>query len=294
MAKFAARYGVPTFTHVRYLSTNEPNSTFEAFGELIALAGATGAHMHACHINSMALRDARDCVALLKDAQKRGLPVTVEAYPYGAASTTIGAETFRGEDWLARWGAPDASAMELNGQPLTQAKIDELQASAPGTVVVMHFLRPDDSKEDEALLDMTVLYPEGAIASDGIPWQTPAGLVEGDVWPLPEDAFAHPRSTGCYSRFLSRFVRERKAITLPDRVYRVKGILHLAERPDARCILQATGRRVSVTIGGAWDKEPASSRIVFIAARGVLDRASIEAQLAGPLAAQIGTGVLVA
>lgn len=252
LAKLAARYGVPTFTHVRYLKANEPNSTFEAFEELIALAAATGAHMHACHINSMALRDARQCVALFKDAQKRGLPVTVEAYPYGAASTTIGAEVFRGEDWLARWGVPDASAMELNGKSLTQAKIDELQESEPGTVVVMHFLRPEASQEDEALLDMTVLYPEGAIASDAVPWQTPAGLVEGDVWPLPKDAFAHPRSAGRYSRFLSRFVRERKAITLtealaksslyPARILEasVPQMQRKASRPSCRPLLAAS------------------------------------------------------
>ncbi|WP_368904360.1 amidohydrolase family protein [Taklimakanibacter lacteus] len=216
LAELAARYGVPTYTHVRYGSVKEPQSAFEAFEELVALSAATGAHMHVCHINSSSSRDIRDCVTLLKGAQARGLPVTVEAYPYGAGSSTVGAEIYRGADWLERWGATDASAMELNGQPLTQAKIDELQASAPGTVIVMHFLRPDTSEVDQALLDLSVLYPGGSIASDAMPWQTPAGLVEGDVWPLPEDAFAHPRSTGCYSRFLARYVRDRKAVSLSE------------------------------------------------------------------------------
>lgn len=217
LAELAARYGVPTYTHVRYGSVKEPQSAFEAFEELVALSAATGAHMHVCHINSSSSRDVRDCVALLKGAQARGLPVTVEAYPYGAGSSTIGAEIYRGHDWLERWGAPDASAMELNGQPLTQAKIDELQASAPGTVIIMHFLRPDKSEADQALLDLSVLYPGGSIASDAMPWQTAdGGLVEGDVWPLPKGAFAHPRSTGCFSRFLARYVRERKVISLPE------------------------------------------------------------------------------
>lgn len=216
LAELAARYGVPTFTHVRYGSVKEPTSAFEAFEELVALSAATGAHMHVCHINSSSSRDIRDCVDLLKGAQARGVRVTVEAYPYGAGSSTIGAEIYRGKDWLERWGATDASAMELNGKPLTQAKIDELQASAPGTVVVMHFLRPDTSEADEALLDLSVLYPGGSIASDAMPWQTSAGLIEGETWPLPENAFAHPRSAGCYSRFLARYVRERKAISLSD------------------------------------------------------------------------------
>lgn len=215
LAQLAARYGVPTFTHVRNYSVKEPNSAFEAFEELVALSAATGAHMHVCHVNSMSGRDMVDCVALLKSAQARGLPITVEAYPYGAASTTIGSEGFRGPDWLERWGAPDVSVMELNGQPLTQAKVDELQASAPGSVVVFHFLQPDKSENDQALLDLAVLYPGGSIASDAMPWQTSSGrVIEGDVWPLPEGAFAHPRSTGCFSRVLSRYVRERKVLSL--------------------------------------------------------------------------------
>jgi N-acyl-D-glutamate deacylase len=216
LAELAARYGVPTYTHIRYNSVKEPRSAFEGYEELIALSAATGAHMHVCHVNSMSGRDMVDCVALLKSAQARGLPITVESYPYGAASTTIGSEGFRGPDWLERWGASDASVMEMNGRPLDQTEIDELQASAPGSIVVFHFLQTDKSEADQALLDLAVLYPGGSIASDAMPWQTTSGLVEGDVWPLPEGAFAHPRSTGCFSRVLSRYVRERKVISLSE------------------------------------------------------------------------------
>ena len=216
LARLAKKYEVPTYTHVRYLSVVEPVSSFEALQELVALAATTGAHMHVCHLNSIAARDAVDCARLLREAQSNGLPISVEAYPYGAASTTVGAELFRSPDWLQRWGVDSASAMELNGQPLTQAKIDELQKAAPGTAVVMHFMRPDDNAADQKLLDLSVLYPGAAIASDAMPWAIGNKLVEGDGWPLPQEAFAHPRSTGCYARFIGRYVRERKAITLPE------------------------------------------------------------------------------
>ncbi|MDX8530820.1 amidohydrolase family protein [Mesorhizobium sp. VK25A] len=217
LAELAARYGVPTYTHVRYGSVKEPRSAFEAFEELVALSAVTGAHMHVCHVNSMAASDMAACVGLLKSAQARGLSVTVESYPYGAASTLVGAETFRGSDWTERWGVTGPSAMELNGRPLTQAEIDELQQSAPGTVVVMHFLSPDKSETDRALLDLAILYPGGSIASDAVPWLTKGGeLIEGDIWPLPEDAYAHPRSTGTYSRVLSQYVRERKVLSLSE------------------------------------------------------------------------------
>ena len=81
---------------------------------------------------------------------------------------------------------------------------------------------------------------------------------------------------------------------LPERVYRVKGILHLEERPGTRCILQATGRRAAITIGAPWHDELPDSRIVFIAAKGVLDRSLIEALLDGGSVTNFDVGKSVA
>ena len=64
-----------------------------------------------------------------------------------------------------------------------------------------------------------MLYPGGAIASDAMPWERPGHvLVEGDVWPLPTDAVAHPRSAGTFARFFARYVTGRRLIDLPDAV----------------------------------------------------------------------------
>ena len=217
LAELAAKHGVGTYTHVRFLNAQEPRSSFEALQEQISLAAITGAHMHICHLNSTSVGDIEDCAALVKQAQEQGLPITVEAYPYGAGSSVVGAEVFRGDDWLQRWGVDSASALEHNGAPLTQAKIDEMQKSSPGDIVVMHFLRPDENERDRKLMDLSVLYPGGAIASDAMPWTGSDGqIIEGDTWPLPDDAFAHPRSAGCFSRFLATWVRDRKAVGLSD------------------------------------------------------------------------------
>ena len=219
LAKLAARYKVATYTHDRYMSVLEPQSSFEALGEQIGLAAITGAHMHVCHINSVAGRDLEAATKLVKEAQDRGIPVTVESYPYGALSTAIGAEFFRGPEWLSRFGGKDYSAVEEKGVPLTEGKIQELQKSSPGDVVVFHFLQEDTNQDDMKMLDRAVLYPGGAIASDGMPWFDPKGnIYAGDIWPLPEDAFAHPRSSGCFSRFYAKWVRERKAISLLEAV----------------------------------------------------------------------------
>lgn len=219
LAKLAAKNGVATFTHDRYMSTLEPLSSFEALGEQIGLAAITGAHMHICHINSVAGRDLKAATDLTKEAEAKGIPISVESYPYGALSTAVGAEFFRGEKWLARFGADDYGAMESRGQPLSKEKIEELQSSSPGEVVVFHFLQEDKSKEDMEILDLAVLYPGGAIASDAMPWMDAKGnILNGNIWPLPDNAFAHPRSTGCFSRFISKWVRERKVISILEAV----------------------------------------------------------------------------
>ena len=220
VAQLAARHGVPTFTHVRYMSVIEPQSSFEAIAEIVALAAATGAQMHIVHLNSVSIRDIPRIAELVRGAQSRGLKITTEAYPYGAGSTVVGAELFRG-NWRERLGGATAGDIELAGVPYTDATLAEAQAKTPGDLVVAHYMRPDRNPADQALLDQSVLMPGGAIASDAMPWTSQGQIVTGDVWPLPADAFSHPRSAGTFTRFLRDYVRERKKETLLDGLRRM-------------------------------------------------------------------------
>lgn len=219
--QLAAARNVPTFTHVRFMSVEEPQSSFEAYQEMVATAAATGAHMHICHLNSTSLRDAPRVIELISSAQKRGVPLTVEAYPYAAGSTVIGAAMFRGPNWRERLGGAKASDFEYNGKALDEAGFAKLQSENPGALVVIHFLDPGVIPGDQELLDASVLYPGGAIASDGMPWTVEGKTLQGDVWPLPANAYAHPRSAGTFSRFLAQYVRERHAISLPEAIRKV-------------------------------------------------------------------------
>jgi len=216
--KVAAAHDVPTFTHVRYMSVDEPQSSFEAYEEVIAVAASTGTRMHICHLNSTSLRDIPKVIELIGSAQKRGVPLTVEAYPYTAASTVIGAAMFRGPHWRERLGGAVPSDFEYQGQTLNEETFAALQKSNPGAIIVFKYLRPELNPSDQKMLDGAVLFPGGAIASDAMPWKVGAKLVEGDVWPLPAKAFAHPRSAGTFTRFLKEYVRERRLISLPDAI----------------------------------------------------------------------------
>ncbi|MGR5268783.1 amidohydrolase family protein [Vibrio astriarenae] len=219
LAEMAKQYDVATYTHDRYMSVLEPQSSFEALGEQIGLAAITGAHMHVCHINSVAGRDLKAATDLLKQAQSKGINVSVESYTYGAFSTGIGAEFMRGPDWLARFGGDNYAAVEFNGKPMNEKSYHDLQNAQPGAPIIFHFLREEESQSDQELLDLAVMYPGGAIASDGMPWfRMDGSIIEEDIWPLPDNIFSHPRSAGCFSRLFARWVRERGVLSLMDAI----------------------------------------------------------------------------
>jgi N-acyl-D-glutamate deacylase len=219
LAELAAMRDVATFTHVRYASNMEPKSSFEAVQEVIANAAITGAHMHVCHINSTSLKDILSTLPLIESAKKRGVPVTVGAYPWGAASTVVGAAMFSGEGWPERMGST-AHSFQLGLERMTEEQLADYQENKPGTFIVWHFL--DESNPDDlALLDASILHPDVLIESDEMFWMFMDQNNEienyaGDAWPLPEGSFSHPRSNGTFAKILRSHVRERGLMSMQE------------------------------------------------------------------------------
>jgi N-acyl-D-glutamate deacylase len=221
VCQLAAAHGVPTFTHVAYMSRIDPESAAEAYIRLIGYAGATGAHMHICHFNSSSKTDIERCVRLVAKAQAQGLPITVEAYPYGTGSTVLAAAFFSDPEFEARNGTGYDSVQRVTDGRRFRDREELLaaQAEEPATLVLWHILDIENNAHHRDLLDMSVLYPGGAIASDAMPWTRSDGSIyTGDAWPLPEDATSHPRSAGCFTRFIREWVRERQAVSLLEGV----------------------------------------------------------------------------
>lgn len=217
VCQLAAVHDVPTFTHVAFMSRVDPESAAEAYIRLIGYAGATGAHMHICHFNSSSKTDIERCVKLVAKAQAQGLPITVEAYPYGTGSTVLAAAFFSDPEFEARNGTGYDSVQRVaDGRRFhDREELLAAQAAEPSTLVLWHMLDIENNAYHRDLLDMSVLYPRGAIASDAMPWTLSDGRTyTGDAWPLPKDATSHPRSAGCFTRFIREWVRERRALSL--------------------------------------------------------------------------------
>ena len=219
LAELAAKRNVATFTHVRYASNMEPKSSFEAVKEVIANAAITGAHMHVCHINSTSLKDIHSTLELIDNAYENNINISVGAYPWGAASTVVGAAMFSGEGWRERMGST-AENFQLGTKRMTEAQLTDYQKNNPGTFITWHFL--DESNPDDlALLDASILHPKILIESDEMFWMfmdehNHVINYEGDEWPLPKDTFSHPRSNGTFAKILRSYVRERKLMSMQE------------------------------------------------------------------------------
>ena len=187
-------------SHVRSEGDVDPLSAAQGYGEVLSFAAATGANVHICHLNSTSFRDMPLAASMIHRALEEGLNITVEAYPYGAASTAIGAKFLDPEN-LSRIGMTYEN-VEYQGKRLNESSFTDLRAKNPGAITVVHFY---ELPRDQKLLHLAVLFPDGIIASDAMPWlSTKTGKeVDPNAW-IPDDAYSHPRSAGTFTRFLSQ------------------------------------------------------------------------------------------
>ena len=62
---------------------------------------------------------------------------------------------------------------------------------------------------------------------------------------------------------------------LPAGIYRCKGVIHTAEVPGRRVILQVVGKRVDIAVGDEWNGREPRSRIVAIGRRDGVDQVAL-------------------
>jgi N-acyl-D-aspartate/D-glutamate deacylase len=252
VAALAAEAGVPTYTHVRELIEADPTTPVDGAEELVRAAAETGAAMHHCHVNSTSRRHVDRVLDTFTRARQAGSQVTVEAYPYGAGSTGIGA-FFLAPERLPAWGLTPSSLVLLpSGERIADdARLREVREQSPGTACIVEFLDEDDPVDRE-LLQRSLAYPDSIVASDAMPVFWTDGTTDTRTWPLPKGGSTHPRTSGTFTRTLRTMVREsglwtwlqafRRCSFLPARVLddvapaaRAKG--HLGVGADADIVV---------------------------------------------------------
>ncbi|MEM8889332.1 MAG: amidohydrolase family protein [Bacteroidota bacterium] len=182
--QFASEKGVPVFSHTRGFG-------MPGIQEAISNATASGAPLHIVHANSLSLGEIQVTLDMVADAQKNGLDVTTEVYPYTAASTSLESAIFD-EGWQEKLGISYGDIQwEATGERLTEATFKEYREK--GGVVIIHMMKPE-------WIEKGIADPRTMIGSDGMPYHPKA----------------HPRTAGTFSRVLGRYVREKQTLSLMD------------------------------------------------------------------------------
>jgi N-acyl-D-aspartate/D-glutamate deacylase len=206
MFRLAARYQAAGFVHIRGASSAGSADREQGLLEVIAHSAVSGAPVHVAHINSSAQEALGRMLGIIEEAQRRGLDVTTEAYPYTAGMTRI--ESFLFDSWTDK---PDDEYRKLQwvatGERLTRETF--LQYRRQGGYVLIH-------ANTEERVRAAVAHPATMIASDGF-----------DVHPP-----SHPRAAGTYARVLGRYVREQGALSLMQALRKMT--LMPAQRLEAR------------------------------------------------------------
>ena len=217
MFRVAAKYNAPVHVHARYYGILEPETGMNALEEVIAASAATGAPLHVVHITSIGLSSTPELLAMVEGAQKHGLDVTTEAYPYTAASTSLESAIFD-PGWQERMGITYKDIQwAATGERLTAETFVKYRKQ--GGVVVIHSI-------PESAARAAVSSPLVMIGSDGMPITGPK---------------IHPRGQASFSRVLGHYVREEKALDLMTALRKMT--LMPAQRLEKRApVFQNKGR----------------------------------------------------
>ena len=189
----AAERGVANYVHMRHAGAVEPGSGVGALQEVLADAAGTGASLHVVHITSMCLRQTATCLEMIEGAQRRGLDVTTEAYPYTATQTRLESAIYD-EGWQEKFGITFKDLQWVaTGERLTAETFARYRKE--GGSVIGHAIPEEISR-------LAVADPRVMIASDG----------------LIENGKGHPRGAGTFARVLGVYVRQQNALSLMDAI----------------------------------------------------------------------------
>jgi N-acyl-D-aspartate/D-glutamate deacylase len=242
--KVAAAHRASVHVHLRYNGLIEPATGLAAIQEVIGDAAATGAPLHVVHITSMGMRETPRLLEMVHGAQKRGLDVTTEAYPYIAGSTGIESAIFD-PGWQDRMGITYKDLQwAKTGERLTAETFEKYRKE--GGIVIIFSI--PESAVRTALADPMVM-----VASDGMKITGPK---------------VHPRGQGTYSRVLGHYVREEKVLDIMTALRKMT--LMPAQRLEKRVpMFQNKGR---IKVGADAD-------VTVFNPNAILDTATFEAPL---------------
>ncbi|HEY2276607.1 MAG TPA: D-aminoacylase [Steroidobacteraceae bacterium] len=259
LAQEAARCGGIYSAHMR----SEGDRLLEAVQETVDIARASGAPAEIYHLKQAGKRNWGKLDALIKAveaARASGVRITADMYVYTAGATGLDAamppwvQDGGLEAWIARMKDPATRARLLTDMrnPASDWENLLLAAGADGTLLLGFKnpgLKPLTGKTlaavarargvsaQDAAIDLVIedgsrvgvayfLMSEDNIRREvALPWVSFDSDADA---PAPEGVFLkssrHPRTYGNFARLLAHYVREEKALTLPQAIHKLSAL----------------------------------------------------------------------
>ena len=287
LAKAAARYGGIYTSHIR----NEGEKVEDAIAEAITIGREAQIPVEISHFKisfKPLWGKSTETVAMVEKARQEGIDVNIDQYPYTASSTNMGT-------MLPSWALADGdSAMKVRfADSAIHAKIKaemiesltkdqrtnwdyavvancvadhKMDGKSVSDINILRGRKPTAEDEVETVfellakgggqmiyhkmseedVDIILRYPNTMIASD-------AGV---QVYGF---GVTHPRAYGTNARVLSRYVRERKTLTLEDAIRRMTSLPAQRFRIDDRGLLRV-GYAADILV---FDEKTVSDKATF-------------------------------
>jgi N-acyl-D-amino-acid deacylase len=231
LAQVVSRYGGLYVSHIR----NEGAHLLDAVREAIRIGEEGGVPVQISHHKASGRESwgkTQESLPIIDAARARGVEVTIDAYPYTAASTALAAIAPRGQ-LAERMDPHDVLVASVKHQHQYEGKrLDEIAAmmDLPVEEATSRLLREEENSPvavmfimDEPDMRRVLQYPACMIGSDGIP--SPTGK-------------PHPRLYGTFPRVLGHYAREEGLLSLEEAVHRMTALpartFRLAERGEVR------------------------------------------------------------
>lgn len=248
LAKEAAALGGIYATHIRTINGEDPNAVREA----VTIADSAAIPVHFFHLNSVSSTKAAAFLAIIDSARARGLKLTGDSYTYTWGITGLA-------DYVPSWahaGGTDLLLARIRN-PKTRARIkatfrtmppyyarvgwdkvrlgvldSTVNAKLVTQVAALQGKTPEDAyldvvldakgagllidwNNEEATLEQVIAAPYVGGGTDGMA----IDLAAPSQWPL-----LHPRLLGTMPRWIKRYVRERKLMTLEEAIRRLTSL----------------------------------------------------------------------
>lgn len=215
LSALAVEENVPIFVHGRFWGGDDPGGDIAATQEIISNAITSGAHWFMHHIS---LASVEDISTMLAAAQKAGARIDIEALVSETGSTFLGAEFLSPERLATFSRGLKPSDILYYGEPIANNdELRRLRKQDPSALIFLLHRDAENNLAHRAIQKLSFSIPGVVLGSDAMPWKNRDGsYTRGDVWPLPADAWAHPRSNATFTQFIDRWVNRWAAFSLMD------------------------------------------------------------------------------